>query len=244
MIIKLNDYKKEIEAIDKEVDTLPIGRLVKKGNYYYHVIKGKEVAITKNTNIISKLCRKRYILARKQQLAHNTSILSDDPSQFDDTSPKELIQSFPSTYQDFPYTYFFHPSIEKWLSISHQKNSYPAEEGHYFSNNDILFRSKFEVFIANQLEEYGLPYFYDIALKLGSKKVYPDFIIKKPFNGKTIIWEHFGALHQSEYEQAMNHKMTFYMNHGYIPLETIIYTFESDIKQRNRLKYLIENIIL
>jgi hypothetical protein len=94
------------------------------------------------------------------------------------------------------------------------------------------------------LEENGIPYQYDVALTLDKKTIYPDFTIKNPFNGKLILWEHFGALNQPSYEQRMNDKMRLYMKCGYIPFETLIDTFEFDVGNRCRLLDLIEHIIL
>lgn len=99
--------------------------------------------------------------------------------------------------------------------------------------------------IANLLEEYNIPYHYEIALQLGTQTKYPDFVIKNPYTGKTIIWEHFGALDQPVYEKNMNDKMQLYQKHGYKAFENLIYTFEFDMMNNQcRLKDLIEQIIL
>lgn len=98
--------------------------------------------------------------------------------------------------------------------------------------------------IANQLEFYNIPYRYEAAITLGHQTKYPDFIIKKPSNGKLILWEHFGAFHQPNYVQKMNEKMNLYTKYGYIPFETIIYTFELDIRIPHRLQGLIEATLL
>jgi len=244
LIIKVKYYKKELEEIETELQKSPAGRLGKQGLYYYHVTNEQRVGITKNTKLIRQLCRKRYLIARKKQLSNNLSLTSHHIDQFDVATPEELIRSLPATYQGVPVEYFFHPSIEEFLTKNYRQNTLKPEEKRYFTKNGIALRSKSEFIIATFLEEYNIPYRYEIAFK--SSNVYPDFTIKNPFDGKTFLWEHFGMVHKDEYEQSMNKKMSLYMNQGYIPFETIIYTYEADIeaKDNQRVRYLIENIIL
>lgn len=241
LITSVEKYQNELKEIDEELLALPEGRLAKLGKYYYQATKDKRIGITKNPKLIRKLCRKRYLIVRQKQI---NTVLSHAFNKLADVTPIEIISSFSRTYQELPRSYFFHPSVEPWLAEPHQKNPYPIEDGNYYSKNGVAVRSKSEALIANLLEEYEIPYHYDIRLTLGAKTIYPDFIIKNPFNGKTIIWEHYGALNQLEYEQKMTNKMRLYHAQGYIPFETLIYTFEFDVKTPRRLQDLIERIIL
>ena len=242
VINKLTNYKKELEAINEELTTLPEGYLLKRKKFYWQVINGKEIGITKSPKIIQQLCRKKYLLVRQKQLTHNFSTPLNQLNKLDNRTPSEIIQEFSKAYQGLPKKYFFHPSIEPWLSKVHKMNPYPIESI-YHTKNGIQLRSKSELLIANLLEEYEIPYKYDIAFALGEKTIYPDFQIKNLFTGKFIIWEHFGALNQPSYEQQMHSKMEGYTKRGYIPFETLIYTFEFDIDS-SRLQSLIENVIL
>ena len=242
-MIKLKDYKKELESMNKEIKILPDGYLTKKRKFYYRGINGKEIGITKKPELIHQLCRQRYLLTRQKQLTNNISIASYYIQNLDTTTPNEIISKLPSAYQDLPISYFFHPSVADWLAESYETNPYPLEEPGYESKNGIVFRTKSEYLISILLDEYDIPYRYDAEITLGNKTKYADFIIKNPFNGKIFIWEHFGALDKPEYIQGMNKKMNLYMKHGYIPFDTLIYTFEIDVKDHSRLRYLIENVI-
>jgi len=250
LIIKLNNYTEELEEISTELQTLPAGRLAKRGAFYYHVTNEKAIGITRNKGLIRALCRKKYLLIRKKQIDSNISIIPRDMSKFDEATPSEIIRALPPTYKELPIEYFYHPSIEDFLAKDYTKNPYKPEERKYPSKNGTMFRSKSEVFIANQLEDYKIPYHYDVnhdvKLRLNNRLIYPDFIIKSPFNGQIFIWEHFGMVHKDEYEQSMNGKMALYMKRGYTPFETIIYTFEADIEveDNQRLKHLIEDIVM
>jgi len=238
----LKESEEELIMIDKELAALPPGQLIKRKKYYCYKYNGEEVAITKNPKLIEELLRKRYLLERKAQLEQNISIISRVITKLDTKTPKELIQQLPKAYQDMPSHHFYHPSIKEFLEKSYPKNPFPMEG--YHTKNGIQVRSKSEAIIGSKLEEYDIPYRYEIPLILGNQKKYPDFTIKNPFTGKTVIWEHFGALNQPEYEQKMNNKMTLYLKSGYTPLKNLIYTFEFDIKTPKRLKNLIEQVIL
>jgi len=241
---KLSIYQKELEAIGKEFQSLPAGRLAKRGKFYYHEIDGKRSGITKDIEFIRSLCRKKYLSEQKKRLNNKIYTISRHAKHLEDTSSKEIIQSFSGVYEKIPEDYFYHPSIEDWVKQPYHKNPYLSENRSYTSNNGVALRSKSELLIANLLESYNIPYRYDAEIKLANKKIYPDFIIKKPFTGEIILWEHFGALHQPDYEKKMNEKMDLYLKNDYIPFEKLIYTFEFDIRNIQRLKDLIENIIL
>jgi len=244
MKIKLQNYEKELEAIDKELSTLPSGSLVKRGAYYTHVDKGKEIGITDNTDDIRLLCRKKSILIQKKQLKNNMSILAHPVSKLIEDTPEEIISSLPSSYQGLPKDYFYHSEIKSWLEAPYKKNPYQKENLVFTSNNGVPLRSKSEVLIANQLEHLVIPYRYEAALTLGNKEIYPDFTIKNPYNGKIIIWEHFGALHEEDYVKRMYTRMKMYRDHNYHLFENIIYTFEPDVEKPKHLINLIKRLIL
>ena len=103
--------------------------------------------------------------------------------------------------------------------------------------------SKSEFMIAGQLDKYGILYLYEAPLILGKKTKFPDFLIIHPITGKLIIWEHCGYIHEPEYGKAMIKKMELYQAHGFIPFETLIYTFEFNINIPF-LRRLIEKFIL
>ena len=240
--VKLNNYKKELLQIAKELKTLPSGHLSKrKSCYYQYVTKEKQVGITKKPELIRQLARKKYLQARKAQLENN---LSKPLSEFDFSTPKELIASLPNAYKDLPESYFYHPSIEAWLANPPNKNTINPEHAKYNSSSDIQFRSIAERIIAEILAEYGLPHHYDVVIKINGKKVSPDFIIKNPFTGKTYILEHFGAFNKEGYADSMNNKMDHYEKNGFTQFENLITTYEYHIRETQLIRDLIEQIIL
>lgn len=240
---QLQIFQDELQKILEELKTSPEGYLGKRGKYYYHVIGTKEIGITNKFLTIRQLCRKKYLHARQKQIEYNLNLKPKNFDKFDHRTPRELIKSFPKAYQGFSLSYFYHPSIETWLKEPYEKHPYPPEEG-YTTKSGVQVRSKSELMIATQLENYQIPYRYEAMLRVGNKKECPDFTIKSPFTAKTINWEHLGALHLADYIKKMNEKMDAYLAHGYKLNDTLIYTFEFQIKNINRIQKIIEEIIL
>jgi len=236
-------FEKLLQDVIDELRTLPEGALVKQNSSYYHKIGNKKIGITGNKEMLCKLCRKKFLLAFQNQLKNNLFYLTRSPEKMDFTLPIELIKTFSSTYQSLPLSNFYHPSVKGWLSAPVKKNLFKPEECKYQSSKGIGLRSKSEVFIADKLEAYGLLYKYDTLITLRNKTIAPDFNIINPFTGNMMMWEHYGATHIEKYAKNMDDKMDLYLRNGYIPFETIIYTFESDVRNPERLAYLIENII-
>ena len=239
--IESKEYKKRALDINAELLTLPEGRLVIRGARYSHVVDEKEIGITKDIELIGQLSRKKYLLAHKKLLDENISIISEANSRLANITHEEIIRTLPASYLALPDAYFHHPSVKKHSAKPSREISYKGRK--YETKKGTVVRTRAEYLIATQLEDYDINYHYESAFTVGGKTKYPDFIIINPYTGKLIIWEHFGSLHIPEYEASMNEKMELYLTNGFIPFETIIYTFEFDMNTK-RLKSLIENIIL
>lgn len=236
------DYQKELSSLNQELTELPVGRLVKRGNYYWQIIDKKEFGITNNPDQIKKLGRKHYVATRIKIL---NQFLKQRTNKLTVKTPTETIKSFSTTYQGLPISNFYHPKVVDWLVKPFRENPYQRENLQYQSKKGTIVRSKSEVMIANMLEDYEIPYRYEIAMKIGGQIKYPDFVIMQPFTGELIVWEHFGLANQIEYAEKMNERMKLYLKQGYKPFENLIYTFEFDlINGEQRLRDLIENVIL
>ena len=240
----ISKYQSELAKIDVELEKLPQGYLSKRGKSFYQAVKRKDTTITRNQQLIRQLCRKKYLLARKEQLRNNLDFFLADPSKIDYRTAQELIATFSKAYQELPISYFYHPAVTKWSAADYQKHPYPPEDGYHITKNGVKVRSKSELLIATELESQNIPYRYEAVRMVENKKEYPDFTICNPFNGKIILWEHFGALQIPDYEKKMNEKMDAYLRNNYVPNDTLIYTFEFQVRNAGRVQELIENVIL
>ena len=240
-----NMIEKEMHSILDELKMMPNGYLVNRGKYFFQRINKKETAVTFDKFKIQQLARKKFILAKLTELRIELANLKEFEIKPRSLSNKEIISDFAPTYQKLDLSSFYHPSVKPFLEKEYPKNDLYLENLIYQTKQGIPVRSKSELMIANILEEYQIPYRYEIPFKVGNKTQYPDFVIKNPFTGANFIWEHFGALNKEEYENRMNQKMRHYLTNGYAPFQNLIYTFEFDLFNNcQRIHDLINQIIL
>jgi len=131
-----------------------------------------------------------------------------------------------------------------WITAKSKPNNLYTKDLKYPTKNHNLVRSKSELIIANHLENQKIPSLYEHPLKIKNKTIYPDFTIICPYTSELKIWEHFGLLNDPLYEKQMKDKIVLYHQLGFKLFKNIIYTFESDISDPDRIQKLIEEIIL
>lgn len=90
----------------------------------------------------------------------------------------------------------------------------------------ISVRSKSELFIADALELYHIPYKYDTVMALGERSVSPDFKILRPYDKKIILWEHYGLVNNESYLSDSERKRRAYKEHGFVPWDNLIETYD------------------
>ena len=236
---KFKNYQKELQEINAELATLPEGSLRKKQGTYFQAIGRKLIGITKKPAVIKQLARKKYLLARKIQIEN---LFLQKPGEYDLLLPQELIVTLPPVYRELPITYFHHPHTADWVAKVVVQNSLYLENAKYHYNG-VDFRSMSERMIAEQLTEYGLPYRYDSVLNLIHRSISPDFVVKNPFNGHTVIWEHFGAFNTEKYADLMNDKMDAILKQGFVEGVDLIVTFQYHLRNLARIQKLIRAVI-
>ena len=237
-------YQQLLAKLQQELEKLPSGCLYYRRGYFMHSDKGKEVGVTHNEVLLRQLARKKLLERWIKEIQANLSLKLCKSPQWQYTTMDEKLKSLPSAYQKLPREYFYHPSVEKFLSAPYTQNPFKEDKKDYKTRNGVWVRSRAEKMIGDLLEDFGLPYRYEVLFKAGKKSIYPDFIIINPFTGKIFIWEHYGALHELGYEKSMNDKMDLYRRNGYQLFKNLIATFEFDIRNAERLEEIIKDIIL
>ena len=67
------------------------------------------------------------------------------------------------------------------------------DDTEFYSNNGVRVRSKSELIIANLLEQYDVPYKYEMPLSLDENGIVrPDFIALNVRLRSEYVWEHLG----------------------------------------------------
>ena len=117
--------------------------------------------------------------------------------------------------------------IQTWYSSFETGRNGFQDERKYATENGDMVRSKSEKIIADILFKHNIPYVYEPALKLNGHVWFPDFAVLNVRKRKTIYWEHFGLISDSEYAEKNMRKILEYEEQGLICGDNLIFTMES-----------------
>lgn len=118
--------------------------------------------------------------------------------------------------------------IENWKKKHVTDENYMVEGRLYKTEAGEMVRSKSEKILADLFFKNGIPYVYEMNLKLkdGSLCV-PDFTLLNVRTRKTIIWEHFGMVDDVNYAVKALNKLNRYENSGITLGKELIISLES-----------------
>jgi len=246
-------YEVEIAEIKRELKSLPDGQLVKCRKCYYEKTGSVRKGVTKDLLKLKRLARRAYLLRRLRNLECNYSLAGKSVRRYRTEEPIEIIRELSRCYQTLPVEYFFHSSAyDRFGNISeggagqaeHTGGAGYKEGLIYLTNSGIRVRSKSERTIADALDQNRIPYRYEAALILDDECRFPDFTITRPFDGKIILWEHFGRMDQSEYRRKTVEKLTLYARHGFFPFDNLVCTYEQDLQDTAHIQTIMKTILL
>ena len=106
----------------------------------------------------------------------------------------------------------------------------------YYTANGERVRSKSEVIIADALLRNGVPYCYEVPLKLkriddaGKVTFHPDFLCLNVRTRREFYWEHFGMMDDADYKDNAVGKLNLYAENGFLPGNNLIITMESGVE--------------
>ena len=227
--------KKKLELLLKNEETrliqmqtrlkqLPQGklyeRIVHNRKYYSVYLKGKELGITNNKELIEQLKEKLILIENIN-------------------SASKACASISAMVHDLPNYSYDDPISTQWAEKDIKSNPYKTDHLKFRTQKGHLVRSKSERFIADTLFSLKIPYQYESPLILGDRTTYPDFLILKP-NNDLILWEHFGLLDNHEYQQSCLRKIKLYYQHGFSQHKNLICTTEGDLKDRKEIEDIIQ----
>ena len=226
----INEKKTLVRSLRKELQYMKPGKLhVKKINgkmYFYEYSNGKEYSITKEPARIKELARYEMVGELLGVLEHNCMILDKAISKMKHVDEDRLDRL--ASFSNSPKKIYTKQQV-KWLSEPYQRNPYHPEHLQYTTTNGIKMRSKSEQAIVNRLEANGIAYRAEPPLQLGSKTIYPDFVILL-LDSEMVIWEHFGLMTDEAYRQNAQTKLDLYRTYGFVQHKNLICTYEEDIK--------------
>lgn len=202
------DYlERERERIYNQLRVLPEGKLIKKvakGKTYYYVQKG-----TKLISLKDKAKLKNEYLFRNGLKQTLVAVEQNIP----------LLQRTIKSYRPLSVIDTY------WNSIEDQQNGY-YDEHRVHIYQGVNYRSKSEMLIAMALTSYGIEFKYESKMYVNGRYIYPDFVIRRPKDGKVFIWEHFGKMQDDEYRYKNINRIEEYHQEGFYLWDTLIASFD------------------
>ena len=91
----------------------------------------------------------------------------------------------------------------------------------------LKVRSKSEQLIAERLHDFGIPFRYEMMLRVAGVERAPDFTFEGA-DQRLFYWEHAGEMSNAVYEQRHQKKLMEYRRVGIVPWDNLIVTYEKD----------------
>lgn len=240
--LRKNDLERRIRINEDKLKNSPQGTLVyrKDGNgyrYYRQISQGNVRTRTYLTDqkeivrLFEKRLWKAWIKDYQQELLAIEAYLENSPG------PEAVVQLLSNEAM----LRILQKGYAEWASADYERNTAYPEDLIYEGANGLKVRSKSEGDISFGLDDGTLPCRYEPKLKIGERKVCPDFQIIHPLTRQEFLWEHFGRMDDEVYEQRAYDKIALYKRNGYFPGDNLIITFED--KQHPLTKRKIQLVI-
>lgn len=206
-------------------------------SYRWYLVDGeaRQYLPRKENKIAEDLAIKKYYQLKKNALLEKReNIMKRQCESYDDNEKLHKFLNNEGYIQLIGHLLsgdsFAEKSKSVWANEEYRNNpKYPEQLTNLGSSGNYL-RSKSEVFIDMALTQHGVPFRYECELVIDNHIFYPDFTIFNPANGEIIYWEHFGMMDDEDYARNTFSKLKLFYNHGLIPGENLIMTFETKSK--------------
>lgn len=228
--------KKARNLASKNMENAPEGRIsvMKKNNnvVFYLTDDKSDLKYLPKTEeqTIKQLLQKRYDHAVIKEAEKQIGLIDrflksyeEEPLAKAYTEMNEMCRKMISVYRLPDEVY-----ARMWQKEVFKTNGYPFDGSEHITARGERVRSKSEVMIADALNNAGLPYRYECALKImnGLKEIYPDFTILDVNSRSVLYWEHFGRMDNDSYREKAIRKIETYANEGITVGNGLIVTFE------------------
>ncbi len=180
---------------------------------------------------ITELIKREIVTLEKylQQTEHGQSI----KALYERLCPTRRLLIEPVTLSDEQYA-------ERWkeqmLQAAGEGMPFAEDSQKYYTANGERVRSKSEVIIADALLRSGVPYCYEVPLKLkrigesGNVTFHPDFLCLNVRTRQEFYWEHFGMMDDEYYKDNVVGKLNLYAGNGFLPGRNLIFSMESVVE--------------
>ena len=214
-------------------------------HYYYDAIlpgsnKPKYLGNESNEKVLN-VKRYRYAAKAVEILEADIEVLESLVSKYISPDYNNINIRLPKTYRtsmatensDDAFSTVLPPEAIKWIrDLKEEKEKYPPykpEQLKYEALDGTKMRSLGEVIIANFLFMAGIPFVYEVPMKINGELVLPDFRILSLIDLKTvIIIEHQGMLFTEEYPYKYIRSLRLYLQSDLAINQDLFFTFTDE----------------
>lgn len=238
---KLKEYQLRLAREQKILRKMPEGKLLvqknRAGFQFIHETNKSgygekdcriRTSIGKDKNMIYKLARKKSLEISTDLLLHEIDTIKRHLKKHVEPSYSNILSMLPKHMQSLPLEAFF-PELKMhrdWASADYKINTYKNEEKIHITSRGQRMRSKSEVFIAEKLYQFGIPFRYDELIYFEGRWYSPDFTFPE-INGKKWYWEHCGMMSDLFYRSDNQRKIAQYERMGITPWDNLIITYDT-----------------
>lgn len=225
----------QISVLEKQLQTLPKGKLfcTTNGKYHkwYHTTQnGTDYIPKKNRKLAEQLALKKYLTLQLDDAKHSAKALEFSMRHYTESYKKSIIELFHQPgYHELLAPYFTptNEDLAAWAAAPYKTNTSYPEQLQYKTTSGVFVRSKSETIIDFILHTHRIPHRYECELSLDHTILYPDFTIRHPATGEYFYWEHFGLIDDPGYRKNAMSKLQLYASHGIFPSINLITTYET-----------------
>ena len=155
------------------------------------------------------------------------------PSSFQPLNlvPEQIYEKLPDWLQTVvtPIVEPIGPKVKKWLAQEYEGRPFAEDDtSQFYTPSGVRVRSKSEMTISQELSLFGIPYLYELPLRLANGKlVYPDFSTVDMRTGRLVYWEHLGLLDKDDYRDMLMYKSNALAEMGIFVGINLIITYET-----------------
>ena len=237
---RYNAEKSRLDQLDSYL-TQKLKTRRERGCIYYYVLVPDKASYrylgTGSNEEVKRIKEARHLQLSVRELGREIRLISDLLRFSRDISYDAIEQKLSNAYRNSAAN----PSqgmdiiAKRWVEASEKLKStfepFRPDELIHTTRDGTMVRSKGEALIYNYLSELGVPFVYELPLRirLGNKNslLLPDFTVLSEIDYESVIYiEHQGMMDDPKYRNGFTEKVYRYWSNNYIPERDVFFTFD------------------
>lgn len=188
--------------------------------------KERRKGIKKDPELLNALVRKKYVTEAIAMLEKDIAAAEELLRIYVPADENSVMEGFAKKYPELADGIYHGVSgLQEWADEWRGSSDFHEEHLTSTAADGTPRRSKGELLIGSQLDQYKIPYRYE-ALAHPDLPYRPDFMIRRPKDGKVFFWEHLGLVNDRDYMTASRRKLEAYEDVGIVPWDNLIITYD------------------